>query len=70
MTALKSAAVAEVEKVQEEMLPELIDFIGYLNFKSARALREKPKRQLGTLEGKIKIADDFDEPLEDFKEYM
>ncbi len=30
----------------------------------------KPKRQLGTARGKIKISDDFDEPLEDFKEYI
>ncbi|NIA30812.1 MAG: type II toxin-antitoxin system prevent-host-death family antitoxin [Actinobacteria bacterium] len=30
----------------------------------------KPKRRLGTAKGKIKISDDFDEPLEDFKEYM
>ena len=30
----------------------------------------KPQRRLGTAKGKIKIADDFDEPLEDFKEYM
>jgi hypothetical protein len=28
------------------------------------------KRKLGTAEGKIKIADDFDAPLDDFKEYM
>ena len=30
----------------------------------------RPKRQLGSYKGKIKISDDFDEPLEDFKEYM
>ncbi len=30
----------------------------------------KPKRQLGTAKGMIKISDDFDEPLKDFKEYM
>ncbi len=30
----------------------------------------KPKRRLGTAKGKIKISDDFDGPLEDFKEYM
>ena len=29
-----------------------------------------PTRQLGTAKGKIKISDDFGEPLEDFKEYM
>jgi len=32
--------------------------------------QSKPKRRLGTAKGKIKIADDFDVPLEDFKEYM
>jgi prevent-host-death family protein len=30
----------------------------------------KPQRRLGTAKGKVKIADDFDAPLEDFKEYM
>jgi antitoxin (DNA-binding transcriptional repressor) of toxin-antitoxin stability system len=30
----------------------------------------KSKRKIGTAEGKIKIADDFDAPLDDFKEYM
>jgi prevent-host-death family protein len=30
----------------------------------------KPKRRLGTAKGKMKISDDFDRPLEDFKEYM
>ena len=30
----------------------------------------KPQRRLGTAKGKVKIANDFDAPLEDFKEYM
>ncbi len=30
----------------------------------------KKKRQLGILKGKISIPDDFDEPLDDLKEYM
>ena len=30
----------------------------------------KPKRKLGTARGKIKIADDFNASLEDFKEYI
>ncbi|MBU3663924.1 MAG: DUF2281 domain-containing protein [Bacteroidetes bacterium] len=28
------------------------------------------KRSFGSLKGKIILSDDFDEPLEDFKEYM
>jgi prevent-host-death family protein len=31
---------------------------------------KKPQRKLGTAKGKIELADDFDEPLEDFKEYI
>ena len=29
----------------------------------------RPKRKLGTAKGRIKIADDFDAPLDDFEEY-
>ena len=34
------------------------------------ANRNKRRRQFGGAKGKIKVADDFDEPLEDFREYM
>ena len=30
----------------------------------------KPRRRAGSAKGMIKMADDFDEPLEDFGEYM
>lgn len=29
-----------------------------------------PKRKLGGLEGKVNLPDDFNEPLDDFKDYM
>lgn len=32
--------------------------------------RRKKQRQFGSAKGMITMADDFDEPLEDFKEYM
>jgi len=31
---------------------------------------QKLQRQLGTAKGKISMADDFDEPLDDFSSYM
>ncbi len=34
------------------------------------AAKKKPARKAGTLKGMIHIKDDFDEPLDDFKEYM
>jgi len=32
--------------------------------------RSKPRPQFGSAKGLISISDDFDEPLEDFAEYM
>jgi prevent-host-death family protein len=32
--------------------------------------QDKPRRKLGTATGLVHIADDFDAPLDDFKEYM
>lgn len=32
--------------------------------------KPKKKRKFGILKDQIKISEDFDEPLEDFKEYM
>ncbi len=31
---------------------------------------KKPKRKLGTAKGKIKIAADFDAPMNDFEDYL
>ena len=30
----------------------------------------KPKRKLGTAKGTIKLSDDFDAPIDDFKDYV
>ncbi|HEV7517107.1 MAG TPA: DUF2281 domain-containing protein [Thermoanaerobaculia bacterium] len=36
----------------------------------AAAPRERKPRTFGSAKGLIKISDDFDEPLEDFRDYM
>jgi len=33
-------------------------------------LKHQPKRKLGGLEGKVNLPDDFNEPLDDLKDYM
>lgn len=35
-----------------------------------KPMERKKERKLGTLAGKLSIPDDFDEPLDDLKEYM
>ena len=56
----------------ENMRSEVSDFIDFLLNK---ALKEKkntiiPKPKFGSAKGTFKINNDFDEPLEDFKDYM
>lgn len=36
----------------------------------APARQERPRRGFGSAKGEIEMAEDFDEPLEDFREYM
>lgn len=68
-----STLLAKYEQLPDNYKQEANDFIDFLfskvnNFK----IEHKPKTRnaFGSLKGKIKMADDFDAPLEDFKEYM
>jgi hypothetical protein len=49
-----------------ETVPVLVTFLE----KEEQPANIKPKRIIGSLEGKISIPDDFNEPLGDLKEYM
>jgi hypothetical protein len=63
-TALK----LEINSLPKEMREEVEDFVQFLKTKS----KSKPKlkaREFGFAKGKIKLSEDFDGPLEDFKEY-
>ena len=51
------------------MKEEVLDFIDFLLYKNAKQPKGKV-RQFGIMEGKIKLAANFDEPLSDFEEYM
>lgn len=44
--------------------------VTFLPTEESKATPGKQKIFLGLLEGKIKLADDFNEPLDDLKEYM
>jgi hypothetical protein len=58
---------ADKKKVVEDLVAALISDSEEGNFVSVK----KPKMKFGELKGFVTyIADDFDEPLEDFKDYM
>ncbi len=65
----------------KQQLPELLEEVirgeeivitnnGQPLVKMLQAAPAKPQPTFGSARGLITIADDFDEPLEDFKEYM
>ncbi|MBQ3824933.1 MAG: DUF2281 domain-containing protein [Spirochaetaceae bacterium] len=67
--------MAQVEKQVnlfsfEEQLHLLAYIANKVNMRSAVKQEKKPKRSAGGLTGKFYMASDFDEPLEDFAEYM
>jgi len=57
----------KIESLPEDLKKEVSDFVDTLLAKKTNARGE---RKAGFLKGQIKMSDDFDEPLDDFKEYM
>lgn len=60
---------SRIDSLPEHLRKEAEDFIESLIERSKKE-KKSDKRPLGLAKGKISIPDDFDEPLEDFKEYM
>jgi hypothetical protein len=60
----------KIHSLPDSIKGEIIDFIEFLIQKYRPAKKEKIIPQYGSLKGTFKMADDFDEPLEDFKDYM
>ena len=63
----------KIESLPEDLRKQVMDFIEYLLMRknSADENESAPTRKkpiAGLLKGKIWIADDFDAPLDDFKE--
>jgi len=52
-----------------DLKSEVYDFIDFLINKK-RIAKPKKKPQFGCARGRFKMTADFDEPLDDFKEYM
>ena len=57
----------KINTLSDDMKSQVIDFIDFLLSKKDK---ENQKPTFGYLKGKIKMSENFDEPLEDFKEYM
>lgn len=63
---------SKIQQINSENLKqELLFFLDYLlakQFNDEKVIKRTP--QFGCAKGTFKMADDFDEPLDDFKDYM
>lgn len=57
-------------KCRNPLVKEAIATSSGFTSDSKEQILERASRILGGLEGKVTVPDDFDEPLEDLKEYM
>jgi hypothetical protein len=68
----KQLIISKIKQIKSENLKqELLLFLDYLlakQFIDEKAAKRIPK--FGCAKGIFKMADDFDEPLDDFREYM
>ncbi|MBS1537168.1 MAG: DUF2281 domain-containing protein [Bacteroidetes bacterium] len=64
--------LSEIYQLPESLKLEVLHFIAFLKQEHTSTNSEKitDKRIFGRSKGKYTLASDFDEPLEDFKEYM
>jgi hypothetical protein len=58
----------KISALTPSMIKEVNDFVEYL--KSKQKKNKVKERKFGCAKGLIIMHDDFDAPLEDFKEYM
>lgn len=66
---IDSKLVAELNALPKDMKEEVLLFIEFLKQKKKKATEIK-ERKFGYAKGFFEMKDNFDEPLEDFKEYM
>ena len=58
-----------LKQMPESVAAEILDFVQFLEWKQANVQSLVP-RQPGSAKGLIWIADDFDAPLDEFRDYQ
>ena len=60
----------KLDTLPDNLKQEAVDSIDFLVEKSHTPPKKRNTPQFGSAKGMFKMADDFDEPLDDLKEYM
>ncbi len=60
----------EIEALPYQLKQEVFDFVEFLKNKHLKKNTPLKQREFGYAKGKVLINEDFDDPLEEFKDYM
>ncbi|MEL6626029.1 MAG: DUF2281 domain-containing protein [Bacteroidota bacterium] len=60
----------KIHALPENLKGEIIDFIEFLTHKYDKNSSKKKSPRYGSLKGTFQMSEDFDAPLEEFKDYM
>lgn len=58
-----------LKQLPESLVAEVLDFVEFLERKQAGTVNKQP-REPGSARGQVRISEDFDAPLDDFKDYQ
>ncbi|MGL5033016.1 MAG: type II toxin-antitoxin system VapB family antitoxin [Microcystaceae cyanobacterium] len=67
---LEQAILIEIRELPIYQQQEVLDFTQFLKYKQFLSSSVQRSPLFGSDKGKIHISDNFDEPLEDFQDYM
>jgi|JI9StandDraft_1071089.scaffolds.fasta_scaffold726004_1 outer membrane protein OmpA-like peptidoglycan-associated protein len=59
----------EINNLPKSIRDEIKDFVDFLKLKNSKE-KKITKREFGFGKGKVKLSNDFDDPLDEFKEYL
>lgn len=62
--------LARIQQLPEQLKQEVLHYAEFLQAKYNTQNRSTKNRTAGSAKGKYELSPDFDQPLEDFKEYM
>ncbi|MDB4285764.1 DUF2281 domain-containing protein [bacterium] len=65
----EQAIIKKIHALPESLKSQIVDFIEFLTQRYRSTKQEKIIPKYGSLKGTFKMTDDFDEPLEEFKDY-
>lgn len=62
--------LVKIDSLPEDIRRQVTDFIEFLLARREKPEVPKRKRPIGLMKGQIRMSDDFDDPLDELKEYM